>query len=205
MLSEQEQLIADLAFLSKDPYKFVLWAFPWGMAGCELEQKSGPEPWQADLLKSIRDGLLTPQDAIQICVASGHGIGKSAFVAWILLWGISTYEDARGIVTANTETQLKTKTWVELNKWHRLFIAKSLFEVTATKLCSRDPAHADTWRIDIVPWSERNTEAFAGMHNKGKRIIVVFDEGSAIPDIIFETTEGALTDSDTQIIWLICG
>jgi hypothetical protein len=202
---EQASLIEDLARLSADPYKFVLWAFPWGEPTTELETKLGPEPWQESLLKKIRDGLLSPTQAIQIAVASGHGIGKSAFVAWILLWGISTYEDARGVVTANTENQLKTKTWVELNKWHRLFIAKSLFEVTATKLCSRDPAHADTWRIDIVPWSERNTEAFAGMHNKGKRIIVVFDEGSAIPDIIFETTEGALTDSDTQIIWLICG
>src|SRR5229473_6512738 len=57
----------------------------------------------------------------------------------------------------------------------------------------------------MVPWSERNTEAFAGLHNKGRRILVVFDEGSAIPDVIYEVTEGALTDSETEIIWCVFG
>jgi hypothetical protein len=33
------------------------------------------------------------------------------------------------------------------------------------------------------------------MHNEERRIIVVFDEGSAIPEIIYETTEWALTDA----------
>ena len=44
----------------------------------------------------------------------------------------------------------------------------------------------------MVPWSERNTEAFAGLHNKGKRILLIFDEASAIPDVIWEVSEGAL-------------
>lgn len=198
-------LIQDLATLSGDPYRFVLYAFPWGEVDTELENHPGPEEWQIGLLCGIRDGLLTPNQAIQQAVASGHGIGKSALVAWIILWAISTFEDTRGVITANTETQLKTKTWVELAKWYRLFIGKSLFQLTATRICSVDPAHSDTWRIDQVPWSERNTEAFAGLHNKGKRIIVIFDEASAIPDVIWETTEGALTDKDTEIIWLVCG
>ena len=167
-MSFEADLVLDLARLSPDPYKFVLWAFPWGEPGTELENHPGPEPWQIDLLRDIRDRLKTPNQAIQQATASGHGIGKSAFVAWIILWSISTFEDTRGVVTANTETQLKTKTWVELAKWHRLFIAKSLFVLTATRIYSADPQHADTWRIDQVPWSERNTEAFAGLHNKGK-------------------------------------
>jgi len=191
-----------LALLSTDPYRFVLWAFPWGERG-QLEGKTGPEEWQREMLCSIRDGLLTPNVAIQRAIASGHGIGKSTFVAWIILWALSTLEDTRGVVTANTETQLKTKTWVELAKWHRLFIAKELFDMTATRLAAK--GRDDTWRIDMVPWSERNTEAFAGLHNEGKRILVVFDEGSAIPDNIWETTEGALTDKDTQIIWFVAG
>jgi len=90
-------------------------------------------------------------------------------------------------------------------KWHRMFIAKDLFQMTATALFARDPLHERTWRIDMVPWSERNTEAFAGLHNQGKRILIVFDEGSAIPDVIWEVTEGALTDKNTQIIWMAFG
>jgi hypothetical protein len=197
-------LIEELANFSDDPYGFVLFAFPWGEAGTELEDKEIDE-WQIKVLTDLGNGLITIEEAVQIARASGHGIGKSALVAWIILWAISTFEDTKGVVTANTENQLKTKTWAELSKWHRLFIARDLFKLTATALFANDPLHERTWRIDMVPWSERNTEAFAGLHNQGKRILVVFDEGSAIPDLIWEVTEGALTDEYTQIIWMAFG
>lgn len=201
----ERSLIDDLASYSGDPLKFVLWAFPWEEPYTELAFRRGPEPWQVKLLCSIRDGLLTPDEAIQEAISSGHGIGKSALIAWLILWAISTFEDTRGVVTANTETQLKTKTWAELAKWHRMFVARDLFVMTATAIYSADSMHERTWRIDMVPWSERNTEAFAGLHNKGKRILLVFDEGSAIPDVIWETAEGALTDTETQILWIVAG
>lgn len=204
-MSPEETLVEDLAALTGDPLRFVQYAFPWGEPGSELENAAGPEPWQIDVLTEIRDGLLTPFEAIQIATASGHGVGKSALVSWIILWAISTFEDTRGVVTANTEKQLVSKTWAELSKWFRLFIGKAIFKQTATRIVSIDPEHENTWRIDMIPWSENNTEAFAGLHNQGKRIIVVFDEASAIPDVIWETTEGALTDANTQILWIVCG
>lgn len=199
-----------LASVSSDPQRFVLEAFPWGEGG--LAEAKGPEPWQWGLLGQVKAwldaGMATTdavQAAIQLATASGHGVGKSCLVAWIILWAISTFEDTRGVVTANTETQLKTKTWSELGKWYNLFIGRELFHLSATALFSADKDHERTWRIDMVPWSERNTEAFAGLHNQGKRILVVFDEASAIPDIIWEVTEGALTDANTQIIWVVFG
>jgi hypothetical protein len=197
-------LIEELAQWAYDPYGFVLWNYPWGEPG-ELEAYDGPNGWQADVLQKVGSGVLTLDQAVQIAVTSGHGVGKSALVSWLLDWAQSTCEDTRGVVTANTENQLKTKTWVEVAKWHRLGLTKQLFKLTATARFSVDPEHEKTWRIDMVPWSERNTESFAGLHNYGKRIIVVFDEASAIPDIIHEVTEGALTDRDTEIIWLMFG
>jgi hypothetical protein len=202
-MTSLDDLALDLGLLSGDPLRFVLWAFPWGEAGTELASASGPEAWQQELLERVRDGLLTPSQAIREATCSGHGVGKSAVVSWLLLWAISTFEDTRGVVTANTETQLKTKTWAELGKWHRLFIARDLFKLTATALFCAERER--TWRIDMIPWSERNQEAFAGLHNKGKRLIVVMDEASNIPDVIWEVTEGALTDADTQILWLVFG
>lgn len=86
-----------------------------------------------------------------------------------------------------------------------MLICRHWFELTATAVFSTSKMHEKTWRIDAVPWSERNTEAFAGLHNKGKRIFVAFDEASAIPDIIWETTEGALTDAETEILWFAFG
>lgn len=200
---EHDELIEQLALFSFDPLGFVLFAFPWGEPG-ELEDDDGPELWQRELLIQIGEGL-SIDEAIRVARTSGHGIGKSAFVSWLILWGMSTFPDTKGVVTANTENQLKTKTWVELAKWYRLFIGRELFKLTATALFSADPEHEKTWRFDMVPWSERNTEAFAGLHNKGRRILVIFDEASAIPDVIWEVVEGALTDRATQILWAAFG
>jgi hypothetical protein len=73
-----------------------------------------------DMLRGGRDAADAINKAIQIAVASGHGIGKSALVSWLLLWSMTTFEDTKGVVTANTEVQLRTKTWAELSKWYRL-------------------------------------------------------------------------------------
>src|SRR5262245_16013866 len=199
-------LLEWLAKVSRDPHAFVMGAFPWGEGDSRLKDfPDGPEAWQKEILDGIKNGLLDINKAIQMAVASGHGVGKTALVSWIILWAIATKPDTRGVITANTETQLKTKTWAELGKWFHMFIAKDFFSFTATAIFAKDTAHEKTWRVDMVPWSERNTEAFAGLHNKGRRILVVFDEASAIPDIIWETTEGALTDSDTEILWCVFG
>lgn len=203
----EAELVDFVASTSHDPLAFVLGAFEWGIG--ELSEFDGPDEWQRDTLNNIGQqlaaGEISVQEAVQIAIASGHGIGKSALVSWIILWAISTHEDTKGVVTANTENQLKTKTWAEVAKWYRLCITKHWFELTATALFSKDPEHEKTWRIDMVPWSERNTEAFAGLHNKGKRILLVFDEASAIPDLIWEVSEGALTDANTEIIWCAFG
>jgi hypothetical protein len=194
-----------LASVSADPYGFVMGAFPWGEQG-SLENADGPQPWQRELLNRIADGL-SWTEAVQEAVASGHGVGKSTLVAWIIIWAMATMANTRGVVTANTETQLRTKTWAELGKWFNLLLPfiRDKFHLSATALFSRDKETERTWRIDMVPWTERNTEAFAGLHNQGHRIVVIFDEASAIPDIIWETTEGALTDANTEIIWCVFG
>lgn len=166
---------------------------------------SGPDEWQREQLASVAQSLKSG-GIVREAIASGHGVGKSALVAWLILWAASTLEDTRGVVTANTEVQLKTKTWAELSKWFRLFrFGKAMFELTATAIFSRIQGHGRTWRIDQVAWSERNTESFAGLHNKGKRILVIFDEASAIPDVIWEVSEGALTDEKTEILWCVFG
>jgi len=200
-----DELFDRLASFHYDPLGFVLWAFPWGEEGTSLADELGPEDWQSKQLRRIGEKLRAGGDlgaVIEEDVSSGHGIGKSAMVSWLILWAISTAADCRGVVTANTDTQLRTKTWAELGKWYQLFIGKSMFTFTATAIYIRnDPVREKSWRIDAVPWSKENTEAFAGMHNKGKRILIVFDEAASIEDEIWTVTEGATTDANTQIIW----
>ena len=206
---QEQQLIDDIVGFEHDPLGFVLYAFPWGEPGTDLEKKTGPDEWQIEILDDIgqrlRAGAASLGEVIQEAVASGHGVGKSAEVAWLILWAMSTKEDTKGVVTANTMTQLTTKTWPEVAKWHRMLICKHWFKLTATALFSSDPERAKTWRMDAIPWSISNTEAFAGLHNEGKRLLVIFDEASAIDDEIWRVTEGALTDAETEIIWCVFG
>jgi len=187
-----------------DPLGFVEWAFPWGVAGGPLASHAGPEKWQADVLRQIGEALIEGNGPVRIAVASGHGVGKSALVAWLLLWAMATDPATRGVVTANTETQLKTKTWAELAKWHRLALTHATCQLGASALAAQ-PAGEVAGRIDMVPWAAHNAEAFAGLHNQGSRVLLVFDEASAIADPIWETAEGALTDADTEIVWVVFG
>ncbi len=204
----ERELVEDIAGFTHDPLGYVLYAFPWGKAGTELARHAGPRQWQRETLEQIGQALqdgASVQEAIQIATSSGHGIGKSALVSMVCMWAMSTHEDTRSVCTANTEGQLRTKTWPELAKWHRMAINGHWFEFTASALYSKQPGHDKTWRLDAIPWSETNTEAFAGLHNEGKRILLVFDEASAIADKIWEVAEGALTDEGTEIIWLAFG
>jgi hypothetical protein len=202
--STSDRLFEWLASVSGDPLAFVMGAFPWGKG--VLEKFSGPEQWAKDLMNEIKAGLIDRNKAIQLARASGHGIGKSCTVAQIILWAFCTAPDTRGVITAETETQLKTKTWAELGKWFNLsFFCRDHFTLTATGLFSKDRDRDQTWRIDMVPWSIKNPDAFAGLHNQGKRLLLIFDEASRIEDPIWEVAEGALTDSDTEIMWLVFG
>lgn len=200
-------LLEAVAAFEHDPAGYVRFAYPWGEPGTELEREQ-PRAWQVDILDTIAAHLRNPatrHQPLQVAVASGHGIGKSALVSWIIDWGVSTHPDTKIVVTAGTEPQLRTKTWPEVSKWRRLSITESWFRCVATSLHSTDPKHEKTWRADALPWSEHNSEAFAGLHNKGRRIIVIFDEASQIHDRIWEVITGAMTDEGTEIIWLAFG
>lgn len=120
-------------------------------------------------------------------------------------WGLDTCVDTRVVVTANTESQLLTKTSPELAKWRRLAVTNDWFKVNATSMVSTMPGHDKGWRADLVTWSDNNTEAFAGLHNQGRRIILIFDEASGIIDKVWEVSLGALTDEGTEILWLAFG
>jgi hypothetical protein len=197
--------VEDIAALELDPRAFVEFAFNWGVTpldGVTVRK------WQSEILEYIGSQLKnkeTRNQPIQIAVASGHGIGKSSLISMICVWALSTMPDTKVIVTSNTENQLRTKTQPEIIKWLNLAINKDWFIPTATSIYSKEKHHEKTWRLDLVPWSENNTESFAGAHAKGRRIVIVFDEASSISDKIWEVATGALTDEDTQIIFLAFG
>ncbi len=205
------ELKAALVEFAHDPEGFADTCIRWGEG--ELKGKK-LRMWQRSILRELGEALRkAPQNAdtliasaiVRIAVASGHGIGKSALIAIIILWAMATCVDCRGTVTANTKNQLTQKTWAELAKWHRNSVVAHMFTCNAMSLVSTDPKREQTWRIDATPWSANNTEAVAGLHNQGKRLLLIFDEASAIDDKVWEVADGAQTDADTEIIWIVFG
>lgn len=182
-----------------DPLGYVYFVFPWGEPGTFLSDADGPDSWQRDILKSLGDGLLTMEEAVQIAVASGHGIGKTALIAWIIKWFVATRPSPQVVCTANTREQLEKKTWRELSKWNKVALDGHLFTWTATKFYLTDSP--EDWFAAAVPWSKERTEAFAGTHEK--HVLVLFDEASAIDDKIWEVTEGAMTTKGAA--WICFG
>lgn len=202
----ENNLVNAMALVKHNPSLFCKIAYPWGKG--ELQGSSGLRAWQEDIMQVIGKHLQDPKTRhtpLQIAVASGHGPGKSCIVAMVVDWALSTCVGAKVVVTANTENQLRTKTWPEVTKWVRNSVNAHWFENTATAVISIEKEQSLNWRADAIPWSENNTEAFAGLHNAGKRLVLLFDEASAISDKVWEVAEGAMTDADTEIIWLAFG
>jgi len=199
-------LAKDIGSFAADPERYALYAFPWGRG--DLADATGPREWQRWMMGQIRDHLSNPATRFQPCriaIASGHGIGKSAAISMVIKWALDTCPDTRIVVTANTEGQLLTKTSPEIAKWARLAVTADWFKPTATALMSTMKGRDKSWRADLVTWSANNTEAFAGLHNQGKRIVLIFDEASGIDAKVWEVALGALTDEGTEIIWLAFG
>lgn len=189
-----------------DPLGFVLYNWPWDEG--DLSGISGPRSWQCEVLEYIGEWLRSPDTRHRVCrvkISSGHGIGKSALVAFLTSWALSTFPDARATITANTKGQLDTKTQPECEKWFRSARNSDWFTVQVTSIKRRESGEERTWRADFIPWSDVNPQSSAGLHNFRKRILIVCDEASEISDKVFEVMEGAFTDADTEIIFLMFG
>lgn len=211
----EAQLAEFAAQFYADPYGFVMIAYPWGQPTLpdgsvnDLADKDGPEAWQRRILQAVGRHIVMNRDWQLLDVmndpfiwrsarASGHGVGKSALVAWLVQFFMATRRDTRGVVTANTQNQLETKTWPELAKWHRRFLFRHWFEWTATSYYFK--AYPEDQRknyiVNALTVSPENTEAFAGLHNEGKCVFVIFDEASGIESKVWEVADGALTDGE---------
>lgn len=185
-----------------DPLGYVMDVFPWGEG--ELLHYTGPDEWQAQVLREIGEQVKarafdghTAVAPIREAISSGHDTGKTTVAAWLVNWVKDTRDDSIGTVTANTFTQLETKTWAAIKKWARLAVTRDWWEVGQTMMYHR--GRRETWFVSCQSSSEENSEAFAGQHASTSTSYYVFDEASAIPDEIWKVAEGGLTDGEPMI------
>lgn len=188
-----------------DPLGFTLFAFPWGMEGTLLAQELGPDDNQREFIESLAqevrsrkfDGR-TPVMPIKMAETSGHGTGKSAMGAWLTWWILSTRRNSIGTVTAGTYTQLEEKTWAAIRNWGKMCITQDWFDIQASGIYHKQ--YPEIWKVTPQTCKEENAQAFAGQHAKSSTSWYLFDEASEVPDKVFETAYGGLTDGEPMFL-----
>jgi len=215
---DEQELMARLWIpaIKDNPLAFVMFAFPWGVKGTPLENFQGPRKWQREVLLDIAEHIKLNQgktdfDVLQEAISSGRGIGKSALVSWITIWMLATRIGSTTIISANSESQLRSITWAEITKWLAMAINSHWFEVSATRvmpakwlteLVERDLKKGTRyWGVEGRLWSAENPDAYAGVHNFDG-VLVVFDEASGIDDSIWAVTGGFFTENTPNRFWL---
>lgn len=211
------EIARDLSAFYDDPLGFVMYAYPWdsdpSIQLVKLPKKwrkryaseYGPDDWACGLLEEWGQEIasrgfdgITAVEPINATVASGHGIGKSGFTAWAVDFIMSTRPFAQGTVTANTATQLQTKTWAQIVKWTSRCITGHWFQVSTGKgnMAMRHRKWPGEWFCTGITCRKENAEAFHGQHAPNSTSFYIFDEASAIPNEIKEASDGGLTDGE---------
>jgi hypothetical protein len=124
---------------------------------------------------------------------------------------LSTRIGSTTIISANSESQLRSVTWAEITKWLAMALNSHWFEVSATRLMpakwltelvERDLKKGTRyWGVEGRLWSAENPDAYAGVHNFDG-VLVVFDEASGIDDSIWAVTSGFFTENTPNRFWM---
>jgi len=153
--------------------------------------RAEPEAWQIEALSA----LVTDD---RIAIRSGHGVGKSAFMAWVVLWWLCTRFPAKIACTAPTAHQLEDVLWGEIAKWHRQMAEpyRGWLSVGSGRVEQKDNA-SEAFAVARTARKEQ-PEAFQGFHSDNMLFIV--DEASGVEDIIFEVGQGAMSTEGAKTL-----
>ena len=149
-----------------------------------------PEAWQAEALEAVRD-----HD--KVAIRSGHGVGKTTYLAWLVLWFLMTRHPAKIAATANTAHQLSDVLWSEIGKWHRRMpeVLRRLLEVKSDKV--EVVGVPDSFAVARTARREQ-PEALQGFHSTN--MLFVIDEASGVDDLVFEVGQGAMSTAGAKTV-----
>jgi phage terminase large subunit len=173
-----ERLInpATIADFKEDPLLFVKSIF-----------RVSPTSQQEEVLRKFRD---SPAVAIK----SGHGVGKTAMEAWLILWFLFLNPMARIPCTAPTQAQLHDILWPEINLWLNRSILQRYISWSKSRvsIIGQD----ETWFA--VARTSNKPANLQGFH--GQALMYVVEEASGVPQEIMEVIEGAMTNVGARLL-----
>lgn len=156
--------------------------------------------WQQTLAMYGVEKALRGECSARISIVSGHGIGKSALLAILILWFLFVHPASQVACTSPGKEQMYDVLWKELKKWIERMpeSMQAMYEWESSHV--RMAESPQTWFARAKTSSKENTEALAGVH--ADWVLIAVDEASGVEEPIFETMEGALT-SGNILVFLI--
>jgi hypothetical protein len=224
-VAQESEILEQVLAFRNDPVGFALWSYPWGEKNTPLEHIKGPRDWQLEELdligRHVREQEFALENGLPLKIwrstySSGRGPGKSALEGMLAHWHVSCHLGATAIVSANTEGQMRTKTFPEFAVWFGSAVNRHWFDIETLRIVPQpwllelvkkpleegglgiDPKY---WYVQGQTWSEDNPSAFAGTHNP-RGLMVLFDEAAGIPSPIWDTTDGFFTEVNPYRFWI---
>lgn len=147
-----------------------------------------PDAWQLDALAALGNPE-TRRLAMKAC----KGPGKTALLAWIILWFLTCHYESKVGCTSITEGNIDTNLWPELAKWlERSRFLKATFVWSSNKVSRKGSSN---WFAIKRTWpksgnQQAQADALAGIH--ADDVMFVLDESGGIPLAVMVTAEAVL-------------
>lgn len=154
--------------------------------------RAEPEKWQERELRALDEGCT------RISIRSGHGVGKTTFLAWVDLHFMLTRYPCKVAITAPSSTQLydalaaEVKLWLkraEANADGTPSILAGILEPTSDRVFMKASPEGcfTTYRTS----RRDNPEALQGIH--AEHVLLIADEASGVEENVFEAAAGSMS------------
>lgn len=144
-----------------------------------------PRKYQREVMEAAAGGVR------QISIRSGHGVGKTTTLAWLIIWFMLTRYPQKTVCTAPTTAQLYDALMSETRKWIQELPQELqlLFSIGAESIELK--AAPDTSFVSFRTSRPETPEALQGVH--ADHVLLIVDEASGIHEKVFEAAQGSMS------------
>lgn len=160
------------------------------------------EMFQVEPTKQQKSLLMAAAEpGAKVSVRSGHGTGKTACQAWLMLWFLICFTNSKVPCTASSQSQLRDVLWAEISLWHEKMPKwwRNQIVVSGERVTIRG---SEATRFAVARTAGKsNPDALQGFH--AENILFIIDEASGVFDKVFEVAQGALSTEGARVV--MCG